>query len=182
MKKSSLQPFMKVGLLTLLHPYKKEVGKKRIKFETSWYCMCECGGTIVTRGCALTSTYTTSCGCLRKILMKSVRYKSEDHKKYSEEERNSKLFKRWRGIWSRTQTGPSNKNYKIYAGKGISVCNEWRDYYAFKSWALSNGFSENLTIDRIENFKGYEPNNCRWVSMAENLKNRVLKKYSKPPC
>lgn len=76
---------------------------------------------------------------------------------------------------------PNNKNYSVYGGRGITVCKEWINkkrvgqgslgWYAFKEWALSNGYSDELTIDRIDVNKGYSPNNCRWVSMKVQLNN-----------
>lgn len=63
--------------------------------------------------------------------------------------------------------------YKHYGDKGISVCTEWRDdFNTFYNWAMSNGYKEGLTIDRINNDGNYEPNNCRWVSHKENNNNR----------
>lgn len=63
--------------------------------------------------------------------------------------------------------------YKYYGARGIEVCLEWRNSYnTFKEWALSNGYSEELTIDRIDNNKGYCPANCRWVTMKEQSRNK----------
>ncbi|MBO7123225.1 MAG: hypothetical protein J6V90_08105 [Treponema sp.] len=71
---------------------------------------------------------------------------------------------------------PKNPAYENYGGRGIVVCDEWKERYAgykrFKEWALSNGYQEDLTIDRINNDKGYSPDNCKWVSMKVQQRNK----------
>ena len=74
-------------------------------------------------------------------------------------------------IYDGMKTRCRNKNhvrYKNYGGAGITICDEWSRYSGFKDWALKNGYSDNLTLDRIDRTKGYSPSNCRWVSPAEN--------------
>ena len=78
---------------------------------------------------------------------------------------------------------PKSTFYKNYGGRGITVCDEWlnsemydgrstKGWIAFKNWALSNGYADNLTIDRIDNSKGYCPENCHWVTMRTQQNNR----------
>lgn len=70
------------------------------------------------------------------------------------------------------------KSFTDYGGRGIKVCDEWfNDFQAFKEWALSNGYNDTLTIDRIDNNKGYSPNNCRWVDRKTQNRNRKNVKY-----
>ena len=67
---------------------------------------------------------------------------------------------------------PNAQGYKNYGGRGITVCDEWKnDFNSFKLWALNNGYADSLTIDRIDNSKGYCPENCRWVSMKAQCNN-----------
>ena len=78
-------------------------------------------------------------------------------------------------IWLQMKNRCFNKNtsrYKDYGGRGITVCDEWRnDFKAFYDWSMSNGYSDDLTIDRINNDGDYEPNNCRWVTMKVQNRN-----------
>ncbi|MBO5939647.1 MAG: hypothetical protein J6R18_00430 [Kiritimatiellae bacterium] len=68
----------------------------------------------------------------------------------------------------------NRERYKHYHGKGIRVCDEWRhDFTAFRDWALKNGYSDKLSIDRIDVNGNYEPSNCRWVTLRQQMNNRT---------
>lgn len=89
-------------------------------------------------------------------------------------DRYTKLWKEWNTmLW---RCNPKNKRHHIwYSDKGIKVCDEWQKYTVFKEWALHNGFQEDLTIDRVDETKDYSPLNCRWITLAENV--RRIKKH-----
>ena len=75
---------------------------------------------------------------------------------------------------------PSCSNYEFYGGRGISVCDEWRnDFIAFRDWALANGYTDELSIDRIDPDGNYEPSNCRWVTMTEQFHNRRIRRTNR---
>lgn len=67
---------------------------------------------------------------------------------------------------------PNFPAYKYYGGKGIEICKEWDDFTTFHKWAIENGYEEHLTIDRIDGNKGYHPDNCRWITLADQQRNK----------
>ena len=84
-------------------------------------------------------------------------------------------YTRLYNIWSKMKSRCLNlnsKDYPNYGGRGITICPEWLEFIPFRDWALSNGYAEGLQIDRIKNKEGYYPNNCRWVTQKENIRNR----------
>ena len=79
--------------------------------------------------------------------------------------------------YASTLNNPNRSDYKRYGGRGITICDEWNDYNTFRDWALSNGYSDNLSIDRIDVNGNYEPSNCRWVDgiiQANNVRNNRI--------
>ena len=113
---------------------------------------------------------TKSCGCYQKRRM------SETHKTHGLG--YTKLYKVWAGIKKRT-LNPKNKQYNDYGGRGITICEEWKnDPIAFYNWAISNGYEENkgLSIDRIDNDGNYCPENCRWTTRVIQARNTRIPK------
>ena len=91
---------------------------------------------------------------------------------------HTRIYGIWWGMLSRC-LDVKNTVYKYYGGRGITVCNEWiLDFKIFYDWAINNGYKEDLEIDRIDTNGHYEPQNCRWVTHSENLKNR--RKFKRP--
>ena len=85
-------------------------------------------------------------------------------------EANPALYKRWRSMKGRCASGQSPSR-KVWGGRGIKVCDEWNaSFPAFVAWALANGFTGHLTLDRIDENKGYEPGNCQWLTRSDNSK------------
>lgn len=142
-------------------------GKRR----RMWKCLCTCGN--ITYSCTqyLKDGTKKSCGCFRRE--NTARFNIETKTKHHEGRTNSRLYT----IWGNMKARCCNKNnaaYKNYGGRGITVCQEWQnDYATFKSWAINNGYSDNLTIDRIDVDGDYNPSNCRWTSWTEQENNKT---------
>jgi hypothetical protein len=84
---------------------------------------------------------------------------------------NLRIREIWAGMKARV-SNPKKESYPNYGGRGITVCDEWIDFYNFQEWALSSGYEDSLTLDRIDNDFGYSPKNCRWTTLALQAQNR----------
>jgi len=93
---------------------------------------------------------------------------------------NTKIYKKWRSMKRRCNAkNTESKMYKNYSGRGITVCDEWKnDFMAFYTWAMANGYAEGLELDRKDNDKGYSPDNCRFITHKENERHKRTAKYA----
>lgn len=153
----------------------KRVGTDQNK-RPLWLCRCDCGTEKIINGSSLRNGDTVSCGCYGRE--QRIKGKTKHSKT------NTRLFNVWQNIKRRCYT-KSNPSYKYYGALGVTVCDKWlKDFEAFRDWAYSNGYDEDApkgqcTIDRINPFGNYAPDNCRWVSMAVQNKNTRRSKNAK---
>lgn len=149
----------KFNRLTVL----SEVKKRSVHRTVSWNCVCSCGGKVVVSGNHLKSGHTKSCGCL---------YNPEMNTKHGYN-RRGKMKPEYR-IWSNMKYRCQVKTYKeyhLYGGRGIKVCDRWQLFENFIS-DMGNRPSKGHSIDRINPNKNYEPSNCRWATSLEQGKTR----------
>lgn len=141
------------------------------KYGAYWLCKCDCGSiTIVRANCLKNSTY--SCGCLKteKDIQKGQKRKTHGMSQ-------KRIYKIWTDIKTRCYN-KNNKEYKWYGERNIKMCNEWKnDFRVFYDWAIQNGYTEELSIDRIEVNGDYEPNNCRWADKLTQANNTRTNHY-----
>ena len=140
--------------------------------EVMWICRCDCGNGFTTRARSLRSGETTSCGCARLEHALAAMKKANTKHGASPHRGYTKLYNTWLRMKGRC-CNPKNDRYQYYGARGISVCEEWKnDFAVFREWALSNGYKEGLSIDRINVNGNYCPENCRWITMAEQQRNK----------
>lgn len=156
----------KFGRLTVIA--RAENGRCSGKAVTRWLCECDCGNRVVVEGHSLRRGRTKSCGCLNQELQK----KFAQTRAVTHGGSSTRLYHIYAHMKSRCYC-PTNAKYRLYGGRGIRICDKWLSGFAhFRDWALSNGYRDDLTIDRIDPDGNYEPSNCRWATLAEQSRNR----------
>lgn len=151
------------GNLTVIKRSESKYGNRM------WECVCDCGNIIKASSSKLISGEYKSCGCMKKERLKP--YQQGTHHMT-----NTRLYRIWNGMKNRCYV-PSQTKYEQYGGRGITVCDEWKNSFEnFYKWAMENGYRDDLSIDRIDGDGNYEPGNCRWADDSTQNKNRTFKR------
>ncbi len=161
----------KICMLTVIKQVERPEGvKDKHRF---FLCECDCGNTTVVSSGNI-GRGVKSCGCARNVgIYVSKKHGFASHKRYD------KLYHTWNAMKFRCYN-PNSKDYVHYGARGISICDEWlSSFLSFREWSLRNGFANNLTIDRIDVNGNYCPENCRWVTVAENNRNKTTTRRGK---
>ena len=131
-----------------------------VKHVAHFNCICDCGKETIKAGWSMRNGTTKSCGCYAKERARDANM--------SHGYTYTRLYEKYGHMKSRCYN-ENDSQYKNYGGKGVVLCDEWKDSFEnFKDWALSSGYKEGLSIDRIDSDKNYEPSNCQWLTLGEN--------------
>ena len=168
-KRANIQAGDRFGYLTVIREVEPNVtpcGTVQRKF----LCRCDCGNEVIRLRSTLQKNPNPSCGCMELTIGDRTR-------KYTKEQTSSFLYSTWNGMKQRC-LDPNSSHYHCYGGRGVTICEDWlNDYSKFYEWAVANGASRELTLDRIDTNGNYEPSNCRWADVETQMNNTSQNRF-----
>lgn len=139
--------------------------------EDRWNCVCDCGNRTTVLGSHLRGGDVLSCGCFMRECS-SIRLKANPTtRNFKHGMSKTRVYAIWTNMKTRCLNS-KNRAYRWYGAIGVRICPEWMDFKRFLEWALTSGYQDTLTIDRINPFGNYEPSNCRWIPKSEQRSNQ----------
>ena len=157
MKRIDIKQGHRFNRLTVIHEAEQR------KNARHFLCKCDCGKENMVALGRLRSGMTKSCGCLHSEITAA---RNQKHGLCG-----TRLYRTWGHMMGRCNN-PADARYVLYGGRGIKVCDEWQNFHTLYEWAMANGYSHELTIDRKDGDGHYEPNNCRWATWKQQQNNR----------
>lgn len=140
----------------------KQSDQRNSSNDILWECICDCGNKKSITSGSLRHGSSKSCGCMQG--------------RPTHGDSGTRIRAIWNNMMRRCYN-ESDRQYHRYGGRGIKVCIEWKDYFKFKEWAYANGYRNDLTIERINVNKGYNPKNCKWATHKEQNNNRSTNRF-----
>jgi hypothetical protein len=135
--------------------------------NAAYFCKCDCGTERILSAFILKKGDSKSCGCFKKEINAEVMRKTMTTHGFTKDKKRIPLYHVWEMMHYRC-----GKHGKEPAYKDIKVCQEWSNFQVFFNWAIMKGYKKGLTIDRISPFGNYEPDNCRWITLKEQARNK----------
>lgn len=162
------QTFNRLTVLGFAGYMKESPNSSPSKTAAYWFAQCTCDKSVLVRGTSLLAGFTSSCGCFKRD--SSIEYCKRTKRKHGQV--GTKLYYVWTGLRTRCNN-PRNTYFRYYGGRGITYTKEWESFESFRDWALASGYEEGLSIERIDVDGNYCPENCTWISLGDQQKNKT---------